>query len=90
MFDKPTNNYSQAYKKLLILLGKYYRIMPTLRKERLALSKGRKGGTHVTAHDTIINLVDKLLIEKEKNFSLQMQLNQLQSQQESKNKTDQK
>lgn len=40
----------------------------------------------MTAHDTIINLVDKLIAEKEKNLVLQMQLYQLQNQQESKAK----
>ncbi len=44
----------------------------------------------MTAHDTIINLVDKLLAEKDKNLSLQMQLYKLQNQQESKTKIDQK
>ena len=44
----------------------------------------------MTAHDTIINLVDKLLAEKDKNLFLQMQLYQLQNQQESKTKNDQK
>ena len=44
----------------------------------------------MTAHDTIINLVDKLLAEKDKNLSLQMQLYKLQNQQESETKIDQK
>lgn len=44
----------------------------------------------MTAHDTIINLVDKLLAEKDKNLTLQMQLYELHNQQESKTKVDQK
>lgn len=42
----------------------------------------------MTAQDTIINLVDRLLAEKEKNFMLQLQLNQLQNQQEKDGKTN--
>ena len=42
----------------------------------------------MTAQDTIINLVDRLLAEKEKNFMLQMQLNKLQNQQEKDGKTN--
>lgn len=49
--------------------------------ERLALSKGRKGGLHLNANDVILNLVDRLLAEKEKNFMLQMQQEQQQSKQ---------
>jgi len=44
----------------------------------------------MTAHDTIFNLVDKLLAEKDKNLYLQMQLYELQRQQESKKQIDQK
>ena len=44
----------------------------------------------MTAHDTIINLVEKILAEKDKNLYLQMQLYQLQNQQESKKTDDQK
>lgn len=35
----------------------------------------------MTAQDAIINLVDKLIAEKEKNFLLQTQLKELQNQQ---------
>ncbi len=42
----------------------------------------------MTAQDTIINLVDRLLAEKEKNFMLQLQLNQLQNQQARDEKTN--
>jgi len=57
----------------LISFCKYCIIYSTLRKERLALSKGRKGDYELNASDVILNLVDRLLAEKEKNFLLQLQ-----------------
>lgn len=39
----------------------------------------------MTVHDSILNLVDKLIAEKEKNFMLQQQLQQLQQELQKKN-----
>ena len=55
------------------------------------MSKGslylrRKGGIQMTAHDTILNLVDRLIAEKEKNILLQLELQQ--KQQDVVKKTD--
>ena len=51
--------------------------------ERLALSKGRKGGLHMTVGDSILNLVDKLLAERDKVVKLEL------SQQHQLNKDEQ-
>ena len=52
--------------------------MSTLCSERLAFSKGRKGGLQMTVGDAILNLVDKLLAEREKVVKLELsQLHQL-------------
>ena len=52
--------------------------MSTLCSERLAFSKGQKGGLQMTVGDAILNLVDKLLAEREKVVKLELsQLHQL-------------
>ena len=56
----------------LFLLIKYCSIMSTLCSERLAFSKGRKGGLQMTIGDAILNLVDKLLAEREKVLKLEL------------------
>lgn len=65
----------------MILLIKCYRILATLRKERLALSKGGKGGYILNANDVILHLLDMVIAEKEKNFMLQQQQQKQQSEQ---------
>lgn len=59
-------------------------------KERLAFSKGRKGGLHLNANDVILNLIDRLLAEKEKNsmLKLQQEKQQLKSVQDEKSSKD--
>ena len=56
----------------LFLLIKYCSIVSTLCSERLAFSKGRKGGLQMTIGDAILNLVDKLLAEREKVVKLEL------------------
>ena len=56
----------------MFLLIKYCSIVSTLCSERLAFSKGRKGGLQMTIGDAILNLVDKLLAEREKVVKLEL------------------
>lgn len=55
----------------MISIKNYCNILATLHQERLALSKGRKGGLQLNLGDVILHLVDELMAEKEKNFLLQ-------------------
>ena len=48
---------------------KYYQPDVT---EGLALSKGRKGGSHMLANDVILRLVEMLMEEKDKNCELKI------------------
>ena len=52
--------------------------------ERLALSKGRKGGLKLNNCDLILHFVDKYIAEKEKNIILQQQLEQQRQMQDDK------
>ena len=45
-------------------MEKHCKILPTLRYERLALSKGRKGVTNLNNCDIILHLVEKLIAER--------------------------
>ena len=74
----------------MLFVIKSCNIVATFHCQKVVFTQRRKGGTHMTSHDTIINLVDKLLAEKDKNLILQMQLYKLQNQQESEMKYDQK
>ncbi len=65
-------------------MSKYCKILATLRKERLALSKGRKGGLNVNNCDLILHFVDKYIAEKEKNIRLEQQLQQQEQVQDDK------
>ncbi len=56
------------------------KILPTLRYERLALFKGRKGGYILNNADLILHLVEELIAEKEKNIRLQQEQQQQQMQ----------
>lgn len=71
----------------MILLIKCYRILATLRKERLALFDGRKGGLCVNNSDLILHLVEKLIAEREKNILLEQQQKQQQMQKDNNVKT---
>ena len=55
-------------------------------EERLALSKGRKGGSNMVANDVILRFVEMLMAEKDKNVELRLnQLKQKQAQDEKSN-----
>ena len=56
-------------------------------KERLALSKGRKGGLVLNNSDLILHLVEQLIVEREKNIILQYEQKQ-QMQNDSQVKTN--
>ena len=52
-----------------------HNIMPiTLRKERLVLSEGGKEAMKMNVSDVILNLVDRLIAEKENKFMLQQKI----------------
>ncbi len=53
-------------------------ISSTFLSQKVVFIRRRKGGIFMTISDTVLNLVDKLIAEKEKNFMLQLQLQQLQ------------
>lgn len=56
----------------LFFANKYYKVILTLRYERLALSKGRKGVLFMVANDVIFRLVEMLMAEKDKNCELRL------------------
>lgn len=62
----------------MFYLDKYYKILLTFRSQKVVFIRRRKGGVFMTISDTLLNLVDKLIVEKEKNIMLQIQLQQLQ------------
>lgn len=68
----------------LFLFCKYCIICLTYANERLALSKGRKGGLNLTNSDLILHFVNKYIAEREKNIILQQQLKQQEQMQDEK------
>ena len=64
----------------MFLHKKCCKIFSTLRYERLAFSKRRKGGLVLNNTDLILHLVEELIAEKEKNYKLQQEKQQQQMQ----------
>ena len=62
--------------------------MSTLCSERLAFSKGRKGGLVLNNADLILHLVEELIAEKEKNIKLQQEQQKQQVQKDANVKTN--
>lgn len=67
---------------LLVFDSKIYYYICNLSCQKVVFTEKRKGGLLMTVGDAIINIVDKLIAEKEKNFELQCKLNEQQNQQE--------
>lgn len=67
---------------------KYCNILATLGYERLAFSKGRKGGLVLNNADLILHLVEELIAEKEKNIKLQQEQQKQQVQKDANVKTN--
>lgn len=68
----------------MISIKDYCNILSTLCSERLAFSKGRKGGLKLTNSDLILHFVNKYIAEREKNIILQQQLKQQEQMQDEK------
>jgi len=66
----------------LVFSSKIYYYICNLSCQKVVFTEKRKGGLLMTVGDAIINIVDKLIAEKEKNFELQCKLNEQQNQQE--------
>lgn len=66
---------------LLVFDIKIHYYICNLSCQKVVFTEKRKGGLQMTVGDAIINIVDRLIQEKEKNFELQLQLSKQQNQQ---------